>query len=583
MAAVLIACFVVSACAAAVPVEVEESSRSVGELVPDGRAGRPGAGGRDAGTTTGDLPVVEAPSSSIAWGDCERFEIPPEVLLETPGWECASLTTPMDPFAGSSEDSSRDVELALTRHRATGDRRGAILVNPGGPGGPGVPAAWALRSAMPADLLRSFDIVSWDPRGIGRSTPHIDCDDEPTRPDFIERCVELTGSLSAHLSAPYSAADMEAIRMALGESDLNYLGYSYGSVLGATYAAAHPEHVGAFVLDGVTDPTVGSPDGPFADGFPVFADDGRPQAQRRFEELCDATTRCLDGLGSAEIVDDLSRQVPAVSTDDYAGEPDVVDADAYAEFVQSVVTYAGNWELVATALEDADRGDASAMAALIAANESRGPDGAGDPDGDDDSDGPDGVTAFAEANFMIYCADLGPLFSGPSFCDALPENAQRIAPVDAVELLRPMLLIGTESDPLTPGYHAAEFAEALGDATHIIWEGVGHTAFPGWTPCIDDAVSAQFLRGSVPEDGARCSFLFGVDDDERLADELFGHGDLESSRILQRALEGRGAAIDGSCLAAALNEDSDQVISHVILDVTSDEADAAIEAAEANC
>ena len=151
---------------------------------------------------------------------------------------------PMDPFGDTDVDAS--VELAMTSHRATGDRRGSILINPGGPGGDGLSTAWGVRGSLSADLLRSFDIVSWDPRGVGESTPKIDCDDEvpPGNFDFIDRCVELTGPLSGFLAAPYSAADMEAIRIALGEDELNYLGYSYGAILGATYAAAAPDRVG---------------------------------------------------------------------------------------------------------------------------------------------------------------------------------------------------------------------------------------------------------------------------------------------------------------------------------------------------
>ncbi len=162
----------------------------------------------------------------------------------------------------------------------------------------------------------------------------------------------------------------------------------------------------------------------------------------------------------------------------------------------------------------------------------------------------------------------------------MPENPQPLTPVAAVELEREVLVVGTEFDPLTPGYHAPGFAEALGDATHIIWEGVGHTAFPGWTPCIDDAVDAQFLRRSLPADGTRCSFLLGIDDDETLGDELFGHGDIESRNLLERQLADQPAA---ACLADVLNGDTDQVISHVVLDVTSDAAETALDDALSEC
>jgi pimeloyl-ACP methyl ester carboxylesterase len=573
--ALVVAACALAACTASPPVAVERSDRSAGVLEADREVGPPDVGAdRPSAPGDTDLPVVDAPITSLAWGDCERFDIPDVDRLGTAGWECATLTAPMDPFGDTAVDAT--VALAITRHRATGDRRGSILINPGGPGGDGLSTAWGVRGSLSVDLLRSFDIVSWDPRGVGRSTPKIDCDDDvpPGNIDFIARCVEVTGPLSGYLAAPYSAADMEAIRVALGEETLDYLGYSYGAILGATYAAALPERVGAFVLDGVTDPRTGGPDGPSNDGFPTLADDGFDAAIDRFAEICNATDHCLFSLDAATVLDDLTVQVPVLPTPDFDGPPDVVDGDRFAEIIDEAMTFAGDWELLATALGDADRGDASALAALAS--------GAPFDDGSDGDPGDDGVgeSDFSEANYMIYCADLGPRVTGSSFCDDMPVSPRPLMPVTAVELERQVLVVGTQFDPLTPGYHAPEFAEALGDATHIIWEGVGHTAFPGWTPCIDDAVDAQFLREPLPPNGTRCTFLLGVEDDETLGDELFGQGDIESLNLLESSLAAEPAAV---CLAESINAESDQVISHVVLGVTSDVADAALTDALSDC
>lgn len=570
-----------SACSAGPPVAVERSDRTGdGPIVPDGQAGLPPAGRTPSDSTT-DLPVVAAPDSAIAWGDCTAYGIPPVDQLATSGWQCATLIAPMDPFE-DTPDSDATVELALTRHAATGDRRGAILINPGGPGGEGLPTAWNVRSGMPADLLRGFDIVSWDPRGVGQSVPKIDCDDDvpPGELDFIAACVEVTGPLAGFLTAPYSAADMEAIRVALGEDTLNYLGYSYGSILGATYAEAHPASVGAFVLDGVVHPDAGSVDGPFEDGFAVLADDGTQEARDRFAELCTATDRCLFSLDAASVIEDLSFQVPGFSTDDFAGAPEAVDTESYDRLIDSSMSYAGDWELLATALEDADRGDASALAALISRENDRNAEGDQD---DNNDDGPTGESDFAEANFLIYCADLGPWITEWSFCDDMPVSTHPLQPVSEVDLQRDVLVIGTEFDPVTPGHHAPQFAAALGDAVHIIWEGVGHTAFPGWTPCIDRVVSDQFLQRALPDDGLRCSFLAEITDDEALGDELFGQGDLESANLLERVLTVRDLEPGAACMAGAINQSPDRVISHVILEVTSDDAGTALDEARSSC
>lgn len=583
LAVALVAAVVIAACAPSPPVAVEQSVRSIGAVEPDSDARLPNidAGLPPAGSSI-DLPIVEAAQTDLDWGDCSVFGAPSTDFLGTSGWECTRLTAAMDPFDDVSD--AGDVQLAVTRHPATGERRGAIVLNPGGPGGAGLPTAWNVRGGMPADLLRGFDIVSWDPRGVGQSLPKIDCDDSvfPGDQDFIARCAEVTGPLAAFLSAPYSAEDMEAIRIALGEPELNYFGYSYGSILGATYAAAHPDTVGAFVLDGVTDPLAGSSEGPFEDGFATLADDGTEAARDRFTDLCNATDRCLFSLDANTILDDLASQVPVLPTADFAGNPAQVSTDDFEGLLNEAVTYAGDWELLATALSDADRGDASALAALLAQIADPG-DTPSDSDEESGDDEPMGESDFSEANFMIYCADLGPQITEWTFCDGVPLNRQPFTAVQEVDVDRPILLIGTENDPLTPGYHAPEFAAALGDATHMIWEGVGHTAFPGWTPCIDRAVSAQFLRQPIPADGTRCEFLLGVTDDERLGDELFGHGDIESNNLVRFTLENRGVGEAASCIADAVNQEPDQVISHVVLDVTSDAAGAALDAARRSC
>jgi pimeloyl-ACP methyl ester carboxylesterase len=565
-----------AACSSAPSVEVEEANLSSGPLRPDGQASFP-----DSPTGGGNAPTP-APVTSIAWESCTSYGIPDRVTAASGGWECGRLSVEMDGY-GDAADGLPPVDLALTRHRATGDRRGAIVLNPGGPGAAGLPMVWGIRQGMPTGLLRGFDIVSWDPRGIGQSTPRIDCAGvESFADDFIERCVETTGELSGYLSAPYNAADMEAIRLALGEDRLNFLGFSYGSILGATYADRFGDSVGSFVLDGVTSPLVGSPDGPFDDGFATFADDGRDAAFDRLVELCDATDRCLADRSASTVIDDLTGRVAELATDDFTGAPAQIDDQAFGQLIDASLTYAGDWELLATALDDADGGDGSALAALIAEDDAL--------DSDEPADGGALPSNFSDANYLIYCADFGPLITRWTFCDAMPTNAEALAPVAEVDIDVPMLVIGTEYDPLTPGKHAPEFAAALGDASHIIWEGVGHTAFPGWTDCIDDAVADQFISGSRPPDGTRCAMVEGLTDDVELGDGLFGFDRSEAVSWLEDAIEFHGRPSgEPSCLASDIVDVDlaavvdDQLVSHIVLDVTSDKSEVALAAAEARC
>jgi pimeloyl-ACP methyl ester carboxylesterase len=525
-------------------------------------------------------PVGAPPSGGLDWSSCAQFDIPDAETVGTSGWECATLTAPMDPF---DADADETVELAVTRHGATGRRRGVLLLNPGGPGGSGLPFTWGIRSGFPVEVLRSFDIVSWDPRGVGNSLPAISCsrgDDADLDIDgefLMEQCAEASGELAAHLAAPYSAADMEAIRVALGEPQLDYIGYSYGATLGAAYAALFPDNVGRFVLDGVTDPLIGSSNGYFEQGFPYYAENGVPLATERFEELCNATDRCALGDDTADALDDIGASVSDLPTDDFDGDPETVDSDVFGELIVSSLSYSGDWELLATGLADAADGDGSALASLVSTDQAISSEAVDET-----------APPFEVANIVIYCADFRHVITEWSYCDGLPENDRTLLPVAAVELNTPVLVIGTDFDPLTPGKHAPDFAAALGDAVAISWSGVGHTAFPAPTDCINDAVVRYLIDGVVPADGLACPFLDEAGpepSDEQLGDILFGHGDAESERLLGSAFEfGIGLDPDAArCAARNVNELDDQTISHVVLGVSSEAADDAVSDAQRDC
>jgi pimeloyl-ACP methyl ester carboxylesterase len=154
------------ACSPATDVAVEERNAIPSDAIDPPESTLPS---RPDDPTAGDPTGGPADDlSSLAWGSCDDFGIPSADRLGTSGWECSMLEVPMDPFNDRPE--LEPVELALTRHPATGDRRGALVMNPGGPGGSGLEAAWGIRPGMPADVLRAYDVVSWDPRGIGSST-----------------------------------------------------------------------------------------------------------------------------------------------------------------------------------------------------------------------------------------------------------------------------------------------------------------------------------------------------------------------------------------------------------------------------
>ncbi|MBB5999674.1 alpha/beta hydrolase [Streptomonospora salina] len=208
------------------------------------------------------------PQPQPEWGECTDLDVPDGI-----GMRCARLTVPLDHDAPSARGAT--AELALSRVPARAERRGTLVVNPGGPGSPG--RLWAARTAasLPDELREHYDVVGFDPRGTGASTPAVSCDPahfEPPRPDTVPRtpadsarmtdraadyaaaCADSSAGLLEHMTTADSAADIDALRTSLGLERIDFLGYSYGSLLGAVYATLHPDRVRRLVLDSVVHP-----------------------------------------------------------------------------------------------------------------------------------------------------------------------------------------------------------------------------------------------------------------------------------------------------------------------------------------
>lgn len=196
---------------------------------------------------TSTLPYAPKP---LEWKSCN-------------GVECAELTVPFDYFT----QPSGTFTLKLSRQRAlkSSERIGVLLVNPGGPGAPGSSLAQNAAYYFSRDIIDHFDIVAWDPRGTGESTPAVDCidnyDDYFTQPltaetgqKFVDACTDRSGDILPHVGTANSARDIEAIRRALGEDEVSYFGFSYGGVLGLVWKSMFPDTVRAIVLDSPPSP-----------------------------------------------------------------------------------------------------------------------------------------------------------------------------------------------------------------------------------------------------------------------------------------------------------------------------------------
>jgi pimeloyl-ACP methyl ester carboxylesterase len=475
----------------------------------------PERGAVDAGGATG--------GGDLSWATCT--EEPASVAQ----LQCATLTVPMD----HSDPDGEEIELALARSRSTGspdERLGSVVFNPGGPGGSGIEFLASALAGMPAELAGRFDLVSFDPRGVGDSTP-VRCLDDETKdehlegdlsPDtdadvqeaveqqreFIESCQESAPRMVRHMSTADVAADLDLIREALGDEQLNYVGMSYGTLIGAVYATLFPDNVRAMVLDGAVSP--------------VASVEERLRAQRRsfqdalasFVEHCDSDPDCALGPDSGASIEAtrtrLDQQPLEVQT---PSGPRTMGVDLFDIALATALYETSLWGAVATAIAQIDRGGATVLFTLVDLQVGRNPDGTYDNSSD--------------AQVMVNCADeeerlsvdegvatarriIGEL---PTFGDALawgalgclewPEPANPLPDLDGAGA-PPIVVVGTIGDPATPYEWSEQMTDALESAVLLTYEGDGHAAFLRGGPCIDDAVVAYLVDLEVPPDGTSC-------------------------------------------------------------------------------
>jgi pimeloyl-ACP methyl ester carboxylesterase len=468
-------------------------------------------------------PPVEV---TLDWQDCDD------------GFQCATLTVPLDyavPDGGT-------IDLSLIRKPATNPdaRIGSLLTNPGGPGGSGVDFA---RSAAAADgffapLNERFDIVSWDPRGTKASSP-IDClSDEdldaanssaeafpdPSDRDtvlgasraYIDGCVANAGEdLLAAVSTENTARDMDLIRAGLGEEQISYLGFSYGTYLGATYASLFPDRLRAFVLDGAVDPrsyarTPIISNLEQARGFEVAIDRffGNCAAEPcQFQGGKDAWHALADQLEATPLTTggDPTRPVTGAS---------VVNATLIVLYVRQL------WPLLDQALADAAAGDGALLQALSDAALGRNPDGTYDAGSGAfpaitaiDQSYPSNI-AFQDLLYYAYQA-VSPSFGASTFWASIAGGYSAFEwPVEADAKFSgpfrndpgnlPIVVVGTTFDPATPYSGSVAMTRQLRNATLLTMDGDGHTAYGGNSTCIDETIDAYFVDLVVPAPGARC-------------------------------------------------------------------------------
>lgn len=445
------------------------------------------------------------------------------------GFQCATLPVPLD----HADPSGPRIELSVIRAPAREpDRRiGALVVNPGGPGGSGVDYVRDAATSFPGELRDRFDIVGFDPRGVGGSGP-VDCvkdmgpyyaldfsPDTPAERDalvagvraFVDGCVRNEGERLAHLSTDDTVRDLDRIRAALGDDRLTYLGFSYGTVLGARYAAAYPDRVRALVLDGALDPSLD------ATQLVVQQAAGFEHVLDSFLRWCARDTDCAFRRGgrTARAFDRLSARVDREGLAVPGTTPPRRLTATEFDLALAAALYEGRrgFSFLGEALDAADRGDGRGLAELSDAYTERHADGT--YGGIEEaflaiscSDGPpvgglDGVRA-AEEQVVGVAPRLGRAIVNNSLaCAFWPVPAPQPAPIRAPGA-PPILVIGTRHDPATPLAWARSLAEQLESGVLVTAPGDQHTAFGLGNACVDSTVVRYLVDLEVPSRTRRC-------------------------------------------------------------------------------
>lgn len=444
--------------------------------------------------------------------------------------QCATATVPLD----YGDPTGPTIGIALARKPASGgDAIGSLLVNPGGPGVSGVDFLDQAASMVSDDVLRQLDLVAFDPRGVQRSSP-IACLDGPQLDEVVaydadystdagiqeavdvfrgvgEACLEGTGDALAHVDTVSAARDLDVLRAALGDDALTYLGFSYGTQLGATYAALFPSTVGRLVLDGALDPTLTSDE--LAEGQAQ----GFESALRAYVADCLAGTACpLRGD-----VDEAMGQIRAL-LDQATADPLPTGTDrrltgslAFTGIALPLYSQP-SWPYLTQALDAAiTKDDGGILLQLADAYYDRQPDGTYSTNATeafwsigcvDDRQSADPAEMRAQADRIQEVAPtMGSFFSyGGVVCADWPVPVAPGLDDYSAQGAAPILVVGTTNDPATPYAWAESLATTLDSATLLTYEGEGHTAYGSSNDCVANAVDAYLLSGTVPPDDTRC-------------------------------------------------------------------------------
>jgi len=445
-------------------------------------------------------------------------------------FDCTTVTAPLD----WNDPSVGTIDLAVIRRAASnGDAIGSLLTNPGGPGASGYDLiAQSSSFAVGTALSDAYDVIGFDPRGVGRSTA-VHCFDPsamdaylfdiPADPrgsqgwtdeltarnkDFVQACEANSNGILPYITTDNAARDMDLLRAVLGDKKLNYLGYSYGTFLGATYAKLFPDRVGRLVLDGAIDPSVSGLDVGTTQAI------GFESALRAYMADCLQSRSCPfsgtvdEGMASlGELLAGVDR-VPLTGSDGRK-----LGADSLMTAIIAALYSQDSWSYLSQALADALAGDADTAFRLADFYYAR-------------SDGTyqdNSTEAFRAYNCMDYPLDtsqadkdaadalvkqkaptIAPYWQGVDVCEVWPYPPTGVREKITADGAAPIVVVGTTNDPATPYEWSVSLAEQLSSGVLITRQGEGHTGYNKGNACVDTAVEDYLVDGTVPQNGLTC-------------------------------------------------------------------------------
>lgn len=446
-----------------------------------------------------------AEDGAVAWAPCGDD-----------GLECASLKVPLD----YDKPNGDTIEIKLDRYEAKkpGKRIGVLLGNPGGPGGSGIDFLPAWYGGLSNEIKDSFDVVSFDPRGVGQSDPFYcgpvtgssDVNPNPKTSaeesayteqaaKFADACAKAGTDVLGHMGTKDVARDMEKIRTAMGEDQISYVGYSYGTAIGQTYANMFPDKVRAFVLDGVMDPALTKQQ---LSSAQTAAFD---KALHRFTGSCEKVCIGLAQYLTATLEDDNIKSK-------YLTSSDYVDQTYLNIGISAALYSAKRWPYLGWALRQAAADKDGTLLALSVDDYT----GRSIFSGEYTSNGDDSYSAVMCRDFATSSLDdayamsrsgnrLHPVFANRPdvICNEWP------VPPDPLGALTwpkgtPVLLVSTTGDPATPHEMGKSVAARNPSAVLLTHNGDGHTAYSNGDSCIDDKVNAFLIDVEAPKKGTVC-------------------------------------------------------------------------------